>query len=241
MTRTLALLLPIAACWRQEAKPVAPAAPPPKVDEPQVPPDCSPNGVMGAPEVDTPIRALDPALPLETIELLTCRSPPPPYTAKLDDEGNPDETDAYWHSFSSWKAYLVRRGAHPFVWETGLSVGQYHEGSADAHVIGVVPGRVPLVVIDHEEGAMGMHSQQIVVFRVDSPPQRVLAYQGDALAAELTPTGFVLRRCYQTSDQREHGVDCLTFPDQIETTTLSWTGKALVTVSTTPYQTAPPP
>jgi hypothetical protein len=233
---TLACLL--VACAHDTAKPIAPAPAPAPAEV--LPADCSPNGVMGAPEDPTPIRALDPTHPRETIELLTCKFPPPPYEPKLDEDGKPDETDAYWHSFSSWKAYFVRAGTHPFTWDTGLGVGQYHEGYAEARVVGVVPGPVPLVVVDHESGGMGVHTQELVVFRVDAPPQQVETYSGDELAAEMTPKGFVLSRCYRTDEQSEHGESCMSSPDQIETLTLSWNGTELATIAKTPYKLPPP-
>lgn len=86
---------------------------------------------------------------------------------------------------------------------------------------------------------MGMHSQEILVYRVDAPPKLVETYQGDKVEIDMTPNGFVIRRCYETPEQRQHGDDCMTTPDQIETTTRSWNGKELVEVSTIPYQKPP--
>ncbi len=202
-----------------------------------MPEDCSPNGVMGAPEVDKPIRALDPANPKETIELLTCRFAPPPYEPELGSDGKPDPTDAYMHSFPSWKAYLVRSGAHPFNWDTGLGVGQFHEGQADASLIGVVEGPVPLVLIEVESGVMGIRNIEIDVFRVDVPPQQIATYSGAGIDVVMSPKGFVLTRCYATYEQRD--LDCMTLPDQIETTTFEWTGTELATVATVPYKQPP--
>jgi hypothetical protein len=236
------VLLALAACAHETARPVGrpPTPPPAPAPEPELQGDCSPNGVMGAPEESMPIRPLDPANPRETIELLTCKLAPPPYEPKVDEDGKPDENDAYWHSFSSWKVYLVRAGAHPFQWDTGLGVGQFHEGNADARVVGVLQTPVPLVVIELESGAMGVHTFAIVVFRVGSPPEQIASYSGSGVAVEMTPKGFVLESCYATYEQSEQGIDCMTLPDQIEMKTFAWTGTELATISTSPYKQPPP-
>jgi hypothetical protein len=220
----LAALAALAGCAHATVRPPPPPPPPsplssspPAADS--LPDDCSPNGVMGAPENPEPIVALDPATPGETIELLTCKIPPPPYTPKLDDQGKPDENDAYWHSFATWKAYLVRRGAHPFVGETDLAVGQYHEGSADARLVGVVPGRVPLVLIMRETSGM-VSGQDLVLYRIDGRPQRVATPLGEL--AQITDTGFVLGDC-----EGEQRSNCTT-------TTYTWTGTALAVTPTIP-------